>query len=82
MNLCGQDHIKSTQLVYDPETDEFQNYCQLGRDPKHKAIWSKSAANELGCLAQGVGEQVKGTDSIHFIGKGQRLQDRKKDVTL
>jgi hypothetical protein len=40
---------------------------QLIRDPKHKEIWSTSAANEFGCLIQGVGGRVQGTNTIFFI---------------
>jgi hypothetical protein len=49
-------------------------------DPKHKTIWSKSAANEFGCLAQGVGGRVKGTDTIKFIKKDNVPYERRKDV--
>jgi hypothetical protein len=34
------------------------------QDPKHKTIWLKSGANEFGRLAQGVGGEVKETDTI------------------
>jgi hypothetical protein len=51
------------------------------QDTKHKTIWSKSAANEFGCLAQGVGGRVKGTDTIKFIKKDDVPYERWKDVT-
>jgi hypothetical protein len=56
-------------------------YQQLIQDPKHKAIWSKSSANEFGCLAQGVGGRIEGADTIRFIGKEQVPINRRKDVT-
>jgi hypothetical protein len=44
-------------------------------------IWLKSAANEFGRLAQGVGDRVKGTDTIHFIRKDKVPYERQKDAT-
>ncbi len=81
MNLHQQDQIECIQLVYDKETGEFLNYCQLIQDPKHKEVWLKSAANDFGQLAQGVGDRVKGTDTIHFTRKEQIPLNRRKDVT-
>jgi hypothetical protein len=71
---------QSIQLVHDPETNQYLNYRQLIWDPKHKTIWSKSAANELRCLAQGVGDRIKGTDTIRFITKDNVPYERWKDV--
>jgi hypothetical protein len=56
-------------------------YCQLLRDPKHKAIWSKAGANEFGWLGQGVGGRIDGTNTIFFVHKHEIPQDRLKDVT-
>jgi hypothetical protein len=53
----------------------------LIQDPKHKTIWSKSAANEFGRLVQGVGGRVKGTDTIKLIKKDDVPYERWKDVT-
>jgi hypothetical protein len=50
------------------------------RDLKYKTIRSKSAANEFGCLAQGVGGRVKGTDTIKFTKKDDVPYERRKDV--
>jgi hypothetical protein len=74
---------QQTQLVWDwdNKTGEYLNYRQLIQDPKHKEIWSTSAANEVGRLAQGVGGRVKGTNTIFFIIKDQVLKDRVKGVT-
>jgi hypothetical protein len=60
---------------------QYLNYRQLIREPKHKEIWSTSATNKCGCLAQGVGGRVKGTSTIFFICKDQVPKDRIKDVT-
>jgi hypothetical protein len=42
-------------------------YRQLISDLTTKAAWLLSAANKFGRLAQGVGGQIKGTDTIKFI---------------
>ncbi len=55
MILHRQDHLERAQLIYDQESGEYLNYCQLLQDHKHKAIWSKSSANVSGCLPQEVG---------------------------
>jgi hypothetical protein len=60
---------------------QYLNYRQLIREPKHNEIWSTSAANKFGRLAQGVGGRVKGTNTIFFIFKDQVPKDRIKDVT-
>jgi hypothetical protein len=46
-----------------------------------KDVWNRSAADEFGRLAQGIGGQAKGTDTIRFIHKHEVPQDRFKDVT-
>jgi hypothetical protein len=68
-------------LVCNNNTVQYLKYRQLIRDPKHKKIWSTSAANKFGCLAQGVRGRVKGTNTIFFICKNQIPKDRIKDVT-
>ena len=40
-----------------------------------------SLANEFGQLAQGVGGQIKGTNTIFFVHKHQVPQDRWRDIT-
>jgi len=81
MQLCQQEQCERVQMVQDNETGEYLNYRQLIWNPKHKEIWSKSAANEFGRLAQGVGGRVKATNTIFFISKNQVPKDRIKDVT-
>jgi hypothetical protein len=50
--------------------------------PKIQGRVAKSAANEFGCLAQGLKDgRVKGTDTIKFIHKDQVPAERIKDVT-
>ena len=41
-------------------------------ESKYNETWSKSAANEFGRLAQGVGGRYKGTNTIFFIHKNRQ----------
>ncbi len=66
MQIQQQKYSEHAQLVCNNKTGQYLNYRQLIRDPKHKEIWSTSAANKLGRLAQGVGERVNGTNTIFF----------------
>ena len=43
------------------------NSMTLSQTPKTKPTWTTSAANEFSRLAQRVGGQVSGTDTIQFI---------------
>ena len=67
--------------VLDPDTGKLLEYCQLHRDQKFKETWERSAANDFGMLAQGVGNRVKGTNTIFFIHKHEVPQDQFKDIT-
>jgi hypothetical protein len=42
-------------------------YWHLIANPKTRATWTHSYGNKLGCLAQGMPGQAKGTDTIFFI---------------
>ena len=53
--------------LIDDETGQTLEYKQLISDPKTKALWSTSAANEFGRLAQGIDDHVIGTDTIKLI---------------
>ena len=68
-------------VVMNASTGKMLNYRQLRRDPKYNIQWDKSAANEFGRLADGVGNRVKGTKTIEFIRKCDVPQSRMKDVT-
>jgi hypothetical protein len=57
----------TAQAVLHPETGIAMEYRALATDPSTKATWIHSYANELGRLAQGVGQRVRGTDTIFFI---------------
>ena len=53
--------------VIDPDTGQAMEYRELITDPRTRDVWLRSSANEFGCLAQGVGNRVKGTNTIFFI---------------
>ena len=54
------------QGVLEPTTEKTQRYTQLIRGPD-KDTWTISFSNNIGRLAQGVGNRVKGTNTIFFI---------------
>ena len=54
------------QGVLDPVTGKTQGYTQLIHEPK-KDTWTTAFSNDIGRLAQGVGNRVKGTNKIFFI---------------
>ena len=42
-------------------------YRQLIKNPKHRLVWVKVFANEIGRLSQGVGGRVDGNETMSFI---------------
>jgi hypothetical protein len=67
--------------IIDPDTGATMEYCHLIKSPKHKDEWAHSFANEIGRLAQGIGNRKKGANTIFCIPHSQIPQDRRKDVT-
>ena len=67
--------------VMDLETGKMLNYRDLLKHPKLGKDWQRSAANEFGRLAQGVGDRIKGTNTIKFIKRETIPSDRQKDIT-
>ena len=61
--------IQSANSVTDPSTGKQLEYKQLINHPDRKfhQMWQRSSANEFGCLAQGVGGRIEGTDTIKFL---------------
>jgi hypothetical protein len=49
-------HLSSLEalLVLKPSTGKFLEHCQLHHDPRYKATWDTSYANELRWLCQGI----------------------------
>jgi hypothetical protein len=62
--------------VIHPVTGVSMEYRQLIQDPVTKDAWQRSAANEFGRLAQGVGGRIKGTNTIRFIPHTELPADR------
>jgi hypothetical protein len=73
-----KDHI--VFAVIDESTGKAFEYKDLINSPKHKEVWTKSYANELGRLTQGV-RDIPGTNTMFFIHKDDIPQDRRKDIT-
>jgi hypothetical protein len=76
-----KNEVHRALAVMDRDTGKLLNYRQLLRHPKCKRAWSTLAANKFGQLAQGVGGQIKGTNTISFIHKHEVPKSRMKDVT-
>ena len=62
--------------VIDPDTGRAMEYRELIANPKTKDAWLRSAANEFGRLAQGVGGRIEGTNTIQFIPRNKVPKDR------
>ena len=73
--------VETVHAVLDQESGQLLEYRQLLKHPRFKEVWNRSSADEFGRLAQGIGDRVKGTDTIRFIHKHEVPQDRFKDVT-
>ena len=67
--------------VLDPSTGELLEYRHLIQNPRYAREWKLSSGNEIGQLTQGIGDRVKGTNTIFFVDKKEVPQDRFKDVT-
>ena len=72
---------KAAHSVLDQETGQLLEYHQLLKHLRFKEIWNRSATDEFGRLAQGIGGGIKGTDTICFIHNWEILADKLKDVT-
>ena len=61
--------IQSANSVTDPDTGKQLEYKQLINHPDSNLhqTWQRLSANEFGRLAQGVGRQIKGTETIKFL---------------
>ena len=75
--ICPEPPAERINTVVDPDTGEHMEYRQLISNPRTSALWQRSAANEFGRLAQGVGDRIQGTDTIHFIHKSELPSDRR-----
>jgi hypothetical protein len=66
-NILTEPAHHCAAAVLDPNTSQTLNYCRLIQDLKTAAIWTRSMANELGRLTQGVANRNTGTDTITWI---------------
>ena len=74
-------NIHAANAIIDATTGASMEYWHLIKSPEHKKAWTNSFANKLGQLAQGIGGQVKGTDTIFFIPYQQIPIDGRGDIT-
>lgn len=52
--------------ILDNETGELLKYRHLVQRENYRDTWHTSFANEIGRLVQGMGNKIKGTDTIFF----------------
>jgi hypothetical protein len=60
---------KTAQAIFDKESGQMLKYRKLITHPKYQEAWTHSSANEFGRLAQGIGSQNEGTNTIFFVQK-------------
>jgi hypothetical protein len=61
--------------ICNDESGKLFKYRSLITHPKYCKTWMHSSANEFGRLVQGVGNRIKGTDTIFFVHKHEVPQD-------
>jgi hypothetical protein len=79
--------VPAALSVLDSSTGEFLEHCQLRLDPRYKATWDTSYANELGRLCQGIdsgttpsSKQVAGTNTFFLIDYHNILAHKQKEI--
>jgi hypothetical protein len=72
---------ETAHAIFDEESGKMLKYRKLITHPKYREAWMHSSANEFGRLAQGVGTQIMGTDTIFFITKHDIPVDQRQNVT-
>jgi len=73
--------------VLDSSTGEFLEHRQLCQDPRYKATWDMSYANELGRLCQGIGsgttpttKRVAGTNTFFLVDYRDIPAHKRKEI--
>jgi hypothetical protein len=82
-------HIKPTTFnfqhwahaIIDPDTGAAMEFRHLIKSSRQQIVWTRSFANELGRLTQGVGGRETGTNTCLYIRHEQIPPDRRGDVT-
>jgi hypothetical protein len=79
--------VPAALSVLDPSTGEFLEHRQLRPDPRYKATWDRSYANELGCLCQRIGsgttptsKRVAGADTFFLIDYHDIPAHKQKEI--
>ena len=73
--------VEMINAVLNEETGELMEYRHIMKSPKYRSLYKNSYSKELGRLAQGIPDVVKGTNTIFFIDKADVPAERWKDVT-
>ena len=73
-------HEHFAGAIIDEVTGESMEYRDLIKSEKHRVVWERSLANEIGRLCTGI-RDIKGTETMTFIPKSEIPKDRLKDVT-
>ena len=68
--------------IIDPISGASMEYMHLFKIPKHRVSWTTSFSNKLGRLAQGVGDRIKGTNTIYFIDYALIPKDCRSDIIM
>eukprot|EP00804_Cyclotella_cryptica_P023067 CCRYP_000318-RA/>CCRYP_000318-RA protein AED:0.45 eAED:0.45 QI:0/0/0/1/0/0/2/0/133 len=79
--MIGEAHARGmiVSAVIDNETGDSLEYRHLIKHPKYREIWSRSYANELGRLTNGI-HDMPGTNTMQYIRKSDIPNDRLKSV--
>jgi hypothetical protein len=78
-----QEYKYRADAVINEETGKPMEYKDLLKDPKYREDWSRAAANEFGCLFNGVGknadgtQRIVGTNTCHWIRRSQVPKGKK-----
>ena len=73
-------HLPQLFHIFDNNGNKL-NIDKLLRDPTTNKIWSRGLDNELGCLTQGFGNRIKGTDTMTALFKIIASQKIEKSPT-
>jgi hypothetical protein len=76
-----ENEVQQALLVMERDKGRLLNYQLLICNPKYKKTWNLLAANKFSQLAQGVGNRIKGTNTIKFIHKHKVPKSSLKYVT-
>ena len=80
MNEWAYDASEFAGAVIDEETGKQMEYRDLIKKPELFSLWTRSLANELGRLTQGI-RDIVGTNTMFFIPKSEIPQNRQMDIT-